>query len=367
MRSCSRRCRRVAGSASRRSKACRHARPRRCRRRGSSSTCRSAATASRARSCRRPRCSRRTPKPTDADIDRAMAGNICRCATYQRIRAAIHDAARAGWRRMSHDRRSHALDAAAARRRPRRASSSALARRRRGGSRVGCRHGVAAAAERRAGARSRRTPSCASARRHVTVIVASTSRWARAPTPASPRWSPRSSTPTGRRCAPSTRRPTRSSTTTSPVRRRAGHRRLDRDRELLRCSTATPARPRARCWSRRPPSSGTCRPSEITVAKGVLTHAVGKRATLRRARRGRGAAQPCPADAAAQGPGAFKLIGKPTLRAPRLAREVHRHARSTRIDVKLPGMLTAVVAQPPRFGAEARALRRDRGARRSRA
>ena len=30
-----------------------------------------------------------TPSPTDADIDRAMAGNICRCATYQRIRAAI--------------------------------------------------------------------------------------------------------------------------------------------------------------------------------------------------------------------------------------------------------------------------------------
>ncbi len=32
------------------------------------------------------------PKPTDADIDHAMAGNICRCATYQRIRAAIHAA-----------------------------------------------------------------------------------------------------------------------------------------------------------------------------------------------------------------------------------------------------------------------------------
>jgi isoquinoline 1-oxidoreductase alpha subunit len=32
-------------------------------------------------------------KPTDADIDAAMAGNICRCGTYQRIRAAIHDAA----------------------------------------------------------------------------------------------------------------------------------------------------------------------------------------------------------------------------------------------------------------------------------
>ena len=30
-----------------------------------------------------------TPKPTDADIDKAMAGNICRCATYTRIRAGI--------------------------------------------------------------------------------------------------------------------------------------------------------------------------------------------------------------------------------------------------------------------------------------
>jgi len=34
-----------------------------------------------------------TPQPTDADIDAAMAGNICRCGTYQRIRAAIYRAA----------------------------------------------------------------------------------------------------------------------------------------------------------------------------------------------------------------------------------------------------------------------------------
>jgi isoquinoline 1-oxidoreductase alpha subunit len=34
-----------------------------------------------------------TPKPTDADIDAAMSGNICRCGTYPRIRAAIHQAA----------------------------------------------------------------------------------------------------------------------------------------------------------------------------------------------------------------------------------------------------------------------------------
>ncbi len=33
------------------------------------------------------------PAPTDADIDAAMSGNICRCATYTRIRAAIHAAA----------------------------------------------------------------------------------------------------------------------------------------------------------------------------------------------------------------------------------------------------------------------------------
>ena len=35
----------------------------------------------------------KTPKPTDADIDAAMNGNLCRCATYLRIREAIHRAA----------------------------------------------------------------------------------------------------------------------------------------------------------------------------------------------------------------------------------------------------------------------------------
>ena len=37
-----------------------------------------------------------TPKPTDADIDSAMSGNICRCGTYPRIRAAIKRAAQGG-------------------------------------------------------------------------------------------------------------------------------------------------------------------------------------------------------------------------------------------------------------------------------
>jgi isoquinoline 1-oxidoreductase alpha subunit len=37
---------------------------------------------------------RENPQPTDAEIDDAMSGNICRCGTYQRIRRAIHQAAR---------------------------------------------------------------------------------------------------------------------------------------------------------------------------------------------------------------------------------------------------------------------------------
>jgi aerobic-type carbon monoxide dehydrogenase small subunit (CoxS/CutS family) len=37
-----------------------------------------------------------TPKPSDADIDTAMAGCVCRCGTYQRIRSAIHRAAGEG-------------------------------------------------------------------------------------------------------------------------------------------------------------------------------------------------------------------------------------------------------------------------------
>jgi aerobic-type carbon monoxide dehydrogenase small subunit (CoxS/CutS family) len=36
------------------------------------------------------------PKPSNQDIDNAMAGNICRCGTYTRIRKAIHTAARNG-------------------------------------------------------------------------------------------------------------------------------------------------------------------------------------------------------------------------------------------------------------------------------
>ncbi len=40
----------------------------------------------------------RKPKPTDADIDSALGGHICRCGTYQRIRRAVHRAASGGGR-----------------------------------------------------------------------------------------------------------------------------------------------------------------------------------------------------------------------------------------------------------------------------
>ena len=68
----------------------------RCRSPGRRSTCRSAAIARPGRSCRPRRCWPRTPKPTDKDIDTAMNGNLCRCGTYLRIRAAVHKAAATG-------------------------------------------------------------------------------------------------------------------------------------------------------------------------------------------------------------------------------------------------------------------------------
>jgi len=38
----------------------------------------------------------KVPSPNDADIDQALSGNICRCGTYQRVRAAVHRAAELG-------------------------------------------------------------------------------------------------------------------------------------------------------------------------------------------------------------------------------------------------------------------------------
>jgi len=57
------------------------------------STFRSVAIANRDRSCPPLPCLLKKASPSDAEIDDAMSGNICRCGTYQRIRQAIHRAA----------------------------------------------------------------------------------------------------------------------------------------------------------------------------------------------------------------------------------------------------------------------------------
>jgi isoquinoline 1-oxidoreductase alpha subunit len=56
----------------------------------------------------------KTPKPTDSDIDEAMNGNICRCATYLRIRQAIHRAAAIAANEPNRPSRSEPSDASAA-------------------------------------------------------------------------------------------------------------------------------------------------------------------------------------------------------------------------------------------------------------
>ncbi len=63
---------------------------------GSRRRCRSAATASRARSCRRLPLLKKGSAVTDEDINRAMEGNLCRCGTYDRIRRAIRRAVMEG-------------------------------------------------------------------------------------------------------------------------------------------------------------------------------------------------------------------------------------------------------------------------------
>ena len=148
-------------------------------------------------------------------------------------------------------------------------------------------------------------------------------------TPASPRSSPKSSTPTGRRCASKARRPTRSATTTcSGARRRAP---AAAPRSPTRASScARPARPRARCWSRRPRSAGTCRRARSPSTNGVVTHASGAQGDVRRAGRERGGELPVPADVEAQGPEGLQAASASTCRARTAARRsngtAHVHA-----------------------------------------
>src|SRR6266853_6752049 len=90
---------------------------------------------------------------------------------------------------------------------------------------------------------------------------------------------------------------------------------------------------------------------EITVSDGVVAHAgAGKKATLGELA-GSAAKEPVPRDVKLKDPSAFRIVGKERL--PRLdARAKSTGKQQFAIDVMLPGMMTAVVMRPPRFGAK---------------
>ncbi|MCK3846982.1 xanthine dehydrogenase family protein molybdopterin-binding subunit [Pseudomonas sp. W15Feb34] len=94
---------------------------------------------------------------------------------------------------------------------------------------------------------------------------------------------------------------------------------------------------------------------EIEVADGVVRHpASGKQATLGQLAKLAGE-QPVPAEVKLKEPGAFKLIGRQRLARKDSADKVNGKAIYTQ-DIHLPGMLTAVVAHAPRFGAKVKSF-----------
>ena len=141
------------------------------------------------------------PKPTDADIDAAIT-NICRCGTFQQVRAAIHAAAervKGGSHELHAENESPQLHRGRRRRRRRaRARPRPSVRRPQRDPRAG----RLARGQRLGRDPARTTPSSSASR---------APRWARARSPASPSWSPRSSNATGRRSRPNIRRPARTS------------------------------------------------------------------------------------------------------------------------------------------------------------
>ncbi|HXY96998.1 MAG TPA: xanthine dehydrogenase family protein molybdopterin-binding subunit [Steroidobacteraceae bacterium] len=95
--------------------------------------------------------------------------------------------------------------------------------------------------------------------------------------------------------------------------------------------------------------------AEVTVSEGVVAHgASGHKASFGELA-GSAAKQPVPAKVTLKDPASFKLIGREKL--PRLdARAKSTGTQQYAIDVRLPGMMTAVVARPPRFGAKVKSF-----------
>ena len=173
-------------------------------------------------------------------------------------------------------------------------------------------------------------------------------------------------TRTGRRCAPSTRRRIPISTTISPfgVQGTGGSTAIANSYEQMRKAGAT-ARAMLVQAAARP---GTLPAGEITVERGVLRHAAsgrkGRFGAVRRSRR-------APAGAgrrAAEGPVRVPP-DRPRGRGQeaRQRRDKSNGTAQFTIDIREPGMLTVVVARPPRFGGKVASFDATRGARASRA
>jgi isoquinoline 1-oxidoreductase beta subunit len=95
--------------------------------------------------------------------------------------------------------------------------------------------------------------------------------------------------------------------------------------------------------------------SEITVSDGVVLHSSGKKATFGELAPAAGKL-PIPTEVKLKDPSQFKLVGSET-KLPRLdSRSKSTGTQQFAIDVMLPGMMTAVVMRPPRFGAKAQSI-----------
>ena len=170
----------------------------------------------------------------------------------------------------------------------------------------------ARAAASSAGGRASSTPTCSCASLPTTrsPSSASTSRWARASPPASPRSSPRSWRPTGRRCA-STFAPVRPRALQQPrIRALHGDRRQQLARQLVGADAQGRCARRARCWCGPPRPRWGVPAEEITVDEGRrLAPDLAALGHVRRARRGRMQLLRAE-DVALKDPKDWKLIGK---------------------------------------------------------